>query len=1305
MNRDFGRRHGLEPLPEDATPEQREARIAELRGLRRARARRIAFRSGFGMLVLVLVMVAALYWLLTTIGGRDFLLARIRGLLPAGSEFTWKSAEGPVSGPLTLHGMRFVYRGCPDKDGKPVTYPLCKTPEVTTFTAEALTMRPMLQPLIGGKLRLDSIAITNATLDLPRSEKPFELPRWPQSLPHVSTPLPIRVDAIALSNLAVTRVGVPLVDVRSASGALEIDDGRLHAERLAAETDRGDFKVDGDYLPANRYRMALTASALLPAPLGRTRPALGLVARGDLDRMDVALSGHAPAPLYAHLTLKDGERVPAWTLRANTESLDPGLLSGTAEPSTPVSFDLAADGRHYEANLRGRFDRGDLHAVIQPSKVRLADQVLELKPVVVDIFGGRISASGQGDFGGDRNGRFDFAVAARGLRWGSGGDAIGASADFRFAGTTKAWNAKGTGIAVRGKDSAQVAFDGIGDGNGITFNALRATMPQGRLDGSGRIAWAPALNWTADATLSGFDPGYFLPDWKGALNGRIATTGSRRNDGRLEIVADARQLGGKLRGRAIAGRAKLQIRTAASARDVMAFGGDIALTLGASRIDATGTIDRAYAVDAKLAPLHLDDLLPNAGGTLAGTLKITGPRNGPDINADLTGNGLHYGSYRAATLTARGRLPWQNGNGDLAITGTGIEAGMAFDRLEAHATGAMERLSLTANASGGMGRIDLAGSAQKQGSDWRGTLASLHLAPAKGAAWQLQSPAQFTQHGGSWSLSQSCFGSTAGGSLCANGEWPRRGLQVEGHGLPLALALPYLPPRKDGKPWDLQGEVALTGAVQPVGTSWRGNLHLTSPRGGVRVPVQRHATAFEWQALTLDATFDPNRLQAKVNAGYNGNGRINADISTGWDEHAPLSGSIDVDTRDLTLIELFSPDIVEPQGHLVGHILLAGSRALPRIGGNAVLGEFRTDLPALGLVIDNGTLRMDAQADGNARISGSLRSGEGTLNVDGTLGWLGQDTPLQLSVKGRNVLVSDTRDLKAIADPDVLVKFSAGQPLTVTGTVGLPSATINLERLSGGATRSSDVVVLDPVDPARNSSGLPLDLDLKLALGDNVNINGYGLKGQLGGSLRVRARPGRDTLATGTLEVGGRYRAYGQNLTITRGRLVWSNDPVGNPVLDVVAERDLGDVTAGISVSGRASRPVAEVWSDPASSQDDALALLVTGHSLSGLDSNAQSEVSAMSAALSAGEGLLASQLGSKIGLDDAGVMQSRALGGSVLGVGKYLSPRMYVGYGVSLLGTGQVLMLKYLLRKGFDIQIESSTVENRASINWRKEK
>jgi translocation and assembly module TamB len=71
-------------------------------------------------------------------------------------------------------------------------------------------------------------------------------------------------------------------------------------------------------------------------------------------------------------------------------------------------------------------------------------------------------------------------------------------------------------------------------------------------------------------------------------------------------------------------------------------------------------------------------------------------------------------------------------------------------------------------------------------------------------------------------------------------------------------------------------------------------------------------------------------------------------------------------------------------------------------------------------------------------------------------------------------------------------------------------------------------------------------------------------------------------VATGSLDVGGRYTAYGRKLDITRGRLVWSNTAIADPLLDIRAEREVADVTAGIDVTGRASNPQAEVWTDPA---------------------------------------------------------------------------------------------------------------------------
>src|SRR4029434_9642308 len=129
---------------------------------------------------------------------------------------------------------------------------------------------------------------------------------------------------------------------------------------------------------------------------------------------------------------------------------------------------------------------------------------------------------------------------------------------------------------------------------------------------------------------------------------------------------------------------------------------------------------------------------------------------------------------------------------------------------------------------------------------------------------------------------------------------------------------------------------------------------------------------------------------------------IDAHVDTGWDAYAPMRGELALATDELTWMELLSPDIVEPSGKLDGRITLAGTRAQPACGGQAHLSSFNSELPALAITLSNGDVRMDAQADGSARIHGNLKSGEGTLNLDGTLGWRGTDTPLVLNVRGKN---------------------------------------------------------------------------------------------------------------------------------------------------------------------------------------------------------------------------------------------------------------------------------------------------------------
>jgi len=514
---------------------------------------------------------------------------------------------------------------------------------------------------------------------------------------------------------------------------------------------------------------------------------------------------------------------------------------------------------------------------------------------------------------------------------------------------------------------------------------------------------------------------------------------------------------------------------------------------------------------------------------------------------------------------------------------------------------------------------------------------------------------------------------------------------------------PWLPPNA-GRRIYLRGEVTLDGQLRPRGKAWEGSFKVASAEGGIRLGDNARGELVRYDHFSINVDMQPGGINGYLGVGFQGDGFVDAKVRTGWEPNAALNGELYLNMSRLYWMELFSPDLVRPKGLVEGHVSLRGTRAQPSLGGEARLSDFSGEFPALGLALSEGKGSFTAQPDGSARIAAEVKTGgEGALKVQGGLSWFGDAQPLQLHIGGDRVLVSNTSELRVVANPDLDFTL-AGTAMELRGSVHVPEAAIDLERLDRGTSVSEDVVVLDPVDP-EESRASPLDMDLAVSLGDKVKMSGFGLKGALTGKMQVRARPGREMTANGGLEVSGRYKAYGQDLTITQGQLLWNHGIVSDPRINIRAQRGIGEVTAGIVVTGRAQQPRVDVWSDPAMSQSEALSYLVLGRSLSMASSDQAQQVNAASAALSAGSGLLAAQVGARLGLDDAGVSQSRALGGAVIGVGKFITPKLYIGYGVSLIGSGSVLTLKYLLRRGFDIEVESSTVENRGSVNWRKEK
>src|SRR5690606_26202238 len=636
---------------------------------------------------------------------------------------------------------------------------------------------------------------------------------------------------------------------------------------------------------------------------------------------------------------------------------------GTGEPGTPLAFDVDARGSGGRARLQGGLAYGDLRATIQPSVVELEEQVLAFDPLVVDILDGRVTVTGRGDFADPAAADVRYAVVARGLAWTPAPEAgaapdpaktVRADADLGVAGSAAQWAVSGQARLSRGGEAAELDLAGTGTDARLDLDRLVARTPGGRLDGRGHVAWAPALAWRFDADLAGFDPGYFAPAFDGAIDGRIATAGGTRDDGGLDVAVQADGLGGQLRGRRLGGRAAFAMHgPAAGSAEATRYEGSASLTVGGSRIEGQGRVDERFDVQAALAPLQLDDLLPGSAGRLEGALELTGRRDSPDLRANLAGSGLRHAGHAAERLRLDGRLPWRGGGGTLRLEASGVEAGVALDDLVVDARGAVEDLGLDASASGDIGRASLSGRLRR-GADgaWRGALEQLEAAPAVGATWRLDAPAAFVQPGpGRFTLSPACLASDVGGQLCASADWPARGLAVDGQALPLALAAPYLPRQDSGRPWFLDGSLDVDARLRPAGRGWQGHANVHSANGALRTSARSRRDVLSYSDLALEATFDANRIDATLGLGFNGNGRIDARLRTGWDAYAPLEGRITAATREITWVELFSPDIVSPTGQLDADITLSGTRAAPLLGGHATLSGFGAEIPSLAIAI------------------------------------------------------------------------------------------------------------------------------------------------------------------------------------------------------------------------------------------------------------------------------------------------------------------------------------------------------------------
>jgi len=305
-------------------------------------------------------------------------------------------------------------------------------------------------------------------------------------------------------------------------------------------------------------------------------------------------------------------------------------------------------------------------------------------------------------------------------------------------------------------------------------------------------------------------------------------------------------------------------------------------------------------------------------------------------------------------------------------------------------------------------------------------------------------------------------------------------------------------------------------------------------------------------------------------------------------------------------------------------------------------------------------------------------------------------------LSGERVLASDTPLARALVTPDLTLRYTGADGLAIEGRLAIPEARLDLERLEGSVAPSPDVVVVDPREPGEGVGTLPVSARVTLELGEAVSLDGMGFDGRVAGTLAVTERPGRVTTARGTLNVTGEYTAYGQDLEVVHGRLLYSATPLDDPSLDVRGVRRVREQTVGLNIRGSARQPELEIFAEPPLEQAEALSYLVLGRPLESASSDEGGQLSQAAAAI--GGNFLAERLGARLGFDTFEVGDSEGMGTTAFTVGKYLSPKLYVSYGMALFEDGRLLTLRYLLSRRFDLEFESGA-ENRVGVNYTLER
>ncbi len=776
---------------------------------------------------------------------------------------------------------------------------------------------------------------------------------------------------------------------------------------------------------------------------------------------------------------------------------------------------------------------------------------------------------------------------------------------------------------------------------------------------------------------------------------------------------------------------------------------DWRLNSGQGRVSIPDLAALPWDMLERLPGLDLAALRPHdARGSINIDLNAAGPVLDPQGQLDLRVDGLRLAGYDLDRLRARASAESASGNaapaerhiqlsveaGSLAP----VEGAPLFDRLAIAADGGLSEHRWALELDGPL-EARLAAQGGWQEDAWQGQLTRLDIGVPEGHPWRLDAPVPVLASAEAQRIEGLCLqpaipdmSADRAGALCLTAERVGQALTARLQGDLALEGLWQQASAFDASSVRWPGRLSLEADARLDATGRAASLDLRLPAGEIRLTRRDEEVddgpnegAISYPDTRLNARLADERVEASLRGGledwlaFEGQGEAALD-------NGSLDGALQLEEADLArlfglLDRLFGPlglPVSDLAGSLTGQLAVTGRLDSPRLSGRLVGEQLAFASLPTGTGYRDGRVELAVNADGDIRLTGELLGeadtpprpvfseqrvtetepsrDRGRLSLEGGGRFDSfADWDLDLMVGGEAIPLLRLPTLAVDARPDLKIALtpSGGR---VDGEIHVPLVIAKLAELPETARENSpDLVIVGEEEEKTAGRAYPIEGEVEVILGEHVSLRGQGFATRLVGLLELRLRGEQPPGVFGEIRLeDGRYTAYGQNLRVERGRLIFTG-PMMSPGLDVVASREIGDAqgtVVGLSIAGELESPQTELFSRPPTSESDALSLLLTGRRLS---EDGDADASLLLGAI-AGLGIkqgdsLAQRINSVLGFDEIGLESADGVAGTRLSVGKRIGEDLLVRYVVGVFdGVGEVIT-RYRINKFLHLELTSS--------------